>query len=72
MSDMTDDLDWHDEELDVTCKYCGKKGLEWVAVGGLKNRIWELFTPDRYTSAGGIIEGEMHKCKTKTFNLGIT
>lgn len=36
------------EENNVTCKYCGRTGLEWVEV----TQGWRLFDAD----------GDIHKC----------
>ena len=36
------------EEGNVTCKYCGRTGLEWIEV----TQGWRLFDAD----------GDMHKC----------
>jgi hypothetical protein len=37
-----------EQETEVTCKYCGRTGLEWVEV----ERGWRLFDAD----------GDMHQC----------
>lgn len=54
LSDTTDDLDWFDfdeyyEGADVSCKYCGERGLMWFQ----QRDGWRLFDE----------HGELHSCR---------
>jgi hypothetical protein len=43
--------DYEDEEVEVTCKYCGQPDLEWVQLPA----GWRLFDSD----------GNLHKCSRR-------
>ncbi len=50
-----------EETHTVTCRRCGKEGLEWVEIGCNPTR-WRLFEQDTYTRNGRCIPGKMHVC----------